>query len=436
MAKWRICFCTSDLCFFEFFSRLAKRFRKFLRVATVKPFPALLPDASRASEICELPYDVMSTAEAKQMAEGRPCSFLHVSRPEIDLPEGTATNDPSVYAKARENFDRLIAEGALRRDGQAHFYLYRQIMGEHSQLGLVAVASCAEYDANTIRKHEFTRPDKEDDRVAHLEVLDAQTGPVFLTYSADAELDALFDRVAAGEPDVDFTAPDGVRHTSWTIAAGEDTAFVESRFDGIPNLYIADGHHRSAAASRVNQSRSGAGTSDLFLTVIFPHDQMQILAYNRAVKDLNGLSIDEFRTALGQTFEIEPSGQAKPTGKHEIGLYLDGAWSTLRPKPGAIDSDDAIKQLDVSILQDHALAPVLGIDDPRRSKRVAFVGGIRGTGELEKLVDGGEFACAFSMYPTSIEDLMTIADGGGIMPPKSTWFEPKLRDGMFSHQIV
>ena len=324
----------------------------------------------------------------------------------------------------------------MRRDGQAHFYLYRQIMGDHTQLGLVAVASCAEYDANTIRKHEFTRPDKEDDRVAHLEVLDAQTGPVFLTYPADAELDALFERVASGEPDVDFTAPDGVRHTSWTIAAGEDTAFVESRFDGIPNLYIADWHHRSAAASRVNQSRSGAGTSDLFLTVIFPHDQMQILAYNRVVKDLNGLSIDEFRTALGQAFEIEPSGQSKPTGKHEIGLYLEGAWSTLRPKPDTIDPDDAIKQLDVSILQDHALAPVLGIDDPRRSKRVAFVGGIRGTGELEKLVDGGEFACAFSMYPTSIEDLMTIADGGGIMPPKSTWFEPKLRDGMFSHQIV
>ena len=207
---------------------MAKRSRTFSPVAIVKPFPALLPDANRASEICELPYDVMSTAEAKEMAEGRPSSFLHVSRPEIDLPEGTATNDPSVYAKARENFDRLIAEGALRKDGQAHYYLYRQIMGEHSQLGLVAVASCAEYDANTIRKHEFTRPDKEDDRVAHLEVLDAQTGPVFLTYPADEELDALFERVAVGEPDVDFTAPDGVRHTSWTIAGGEDTAFIET----------------------------------------------------------------------------------------------------------------------------------------------------------------------------------------------------------------
>jgi len=419
-----------------FFSRLAKRCRSFTGVATVKPFPALLPDASRASEICELPYDVMSTAEAKQMAEGRLSSFLHISRPEIDLPEGTATNDPSVYAKARENFDRLIAEGALRKDDQAHYYLYRQIMGKHSQLGLVAVASCDEYDTNTIRKHEFTRPDKEDDRVAHLEVLDAQTGPVFLTYPADSELDALFKRVAADDPEVDFTAPDGVRHTSWTIAAGEDTTFVETRFEGIPYLYIADGHHRSAAASRVNQSRSGAGTSGLFLTVIFPHDQMQILAYNRAVRDLNGLTVDEFKAALGQAFEIEASGQAEPTGKHEIGLYLDGQWSTLLPKPIAVDTDDSIKQLDVSILQDHALAPILGIDDPRRSKRVVFVGGIRGTGELEKLVNSGEFACAFSMYPTSIEDLMSIADGGGIMPPKSTWFEPKLRDGMFSHQIV
>ena len=404
-------------------------------MATVKPFQALLPDFGRASEICELPYDVMSAAEARQMAEGRPQSFLRVSRPEINLPEGTAPTDPSVYAKARENFDRLITGGTLRKDDQAHYYLYRQIMGEHRQLGLVALANCTEYDANTIRRHEFTRPEKEDDRVAHLEALDAQTGPVFLTYPADAGLDELLGRIASGEPDINFTSPDGVQHTSWTLVSEEDTQFIKSRFDLIPNLYIADGHHRSAAASRVAKRRSSSGSSDLFLTVLFPHDQVQILAYNRAVRDLNGRSPEVFLGALGQAFDIEDSGLAKPKGKHEICLYLEGRWRTLRPKASSIDPDNPINQLDVSILQDHALRPLLGIDDPRRSERIAFVGGIRGTGELVKLVDDGEFACAFSMHPTSIEDLMSIADGGGIMPPKSTWFEPKLRDGMFCHQI-
>ena len=405
-------------------------------MATIKPFHALMPDASRASEICELPYDVMSTVEARQMAEGRPLSFLHVSRPEIDLQEGINTNDPSVYAKARQNLDHLLTEGALRKDKQENYYLYRQVMGSHSQLGLVAVASCAEYDDNTIRKHEFTRPDKEDDRVAHLEALDAQTGPVFLTYSADVELDALFNRIISSKPDVDFIASDGVQHTSWTINSSENAVFIENKFRDIPNLYIADGHHRSAAASRVNQSRSGSGNSGLFLTVIFPHNQMRILAYNRVVRDLNGLSSKDLYKVLGQAFEIEVSGTSVPLSKHEIGFYIDGQWSTLRPKQSVIDHDDPIGQLDVSILQDYALAPVFGIEDPRLSKRIAFVGGIRGAVELEKQVDSGEFACAFSLFPTSIEDLMTIADGGGIMPPKSTWFEPKLRDGMFSHQIV
>ena len=405
-------------------------------MATVKPFPALMPDATRASEICELPYDVMSTVEARQMADGRPLSFLHVSRPEIDLPQDIDITDSSVYAKARQNLDHLISERALRRDLQANYYLYRQIMGSHSQLGLVAVASCAEYDDNTIRKHEFTRPDKENDRVAHLEALDAQTGPVFLTYLADKELNDLFDRIIECKPNVDFKASDGVQHTSWTVASNEDAAFIEKKFSGIPNLYIADGHHRSAAASRVNKSRAGSGNSGLFLTVIFPHDQMQILAYNRVLKDLNGLNIEEVYKMLGQIFEIELKGRSEPLSKHEIGFYINGHWNTLRPKSSVIDSSDPIKQLDVSILQDHILAPIFGIEDPRISKRIAFVGGIRGTRELEKQVESGEFACAFSLFPTSIEDLMNIADGGGIMPPKSTWFEPKLRDGMFSHQIV
>ena len=395
-----------------------------------------MPDPNRASEICELPYDVMSTVEARQMADGRPLSFLHVSRPEIDLPQDIEITDSSVYAKARQNLDHLISEKALRRDVQANYYLYRQIMGSHSQLGLVAVASCAEYDDNTIRKHEFTRPDKENDRVSHLEALDAQTGPVFLTYSADKELDNLFNRVTEGNPNVDFTATDGVQHTSWTVTSSEDTSFIDKKFSGIKNLYIADGHHRSAAASRVNQSRSGAGNSGLFLTVIFPHDQMQILPYNRVVRDLNGLSLEEIHNSLGKVFEIELNGRSEPLNKHEIGLYINGQWKTLRPKSSIIDSSDPIKQLDVSILQDHILAPIFGIEDPRVSKRIAFVGGIRGVRELEKQVDSKEFECAFSLFPTSIKDLMSIADGGGIMPPKSTWFEPKLRDGMFSHQIL
>ena len=395
-----------------------------------------MPDASRAPEICELPYDVMSTAEARQMAEGRPLSFLHVSRPEIDLPQNIDTTDASVYSKARQNLDHLIAEKALQRDVQANYYLYRQIMGSHSQLGLVALASCAEYDDNTIRKHEFTRPDKENDRVSHLEALDAQTGPVFLTYLADKELNNLFSRIIEREPDVDFTASDGVQHTSWAIASKEDAAFIEKKFSGISNLYIADGHHRSAAASRVNKSRSGSGSSGLFLTVIFPHNQMQILAYNRVVRDLNGLNIDQILKLIGQKFEIELNGRSKPLGKHEIGFYINGQWKTLRPKSSVIDSGDPIKQLDVSILQDYILDPIFGIEDPRISKRIAFVGGIRGVKELEKQVESGEFACAFSLFPTSIEDLMNIADAGGIMPPKSTWFEPKLRDGMFSHQII
>ena len=395
-----------------------------------------MPDPNRASEICELPYDVMSTVEARQMADGRPLSFLHVSRPEIDLPQDIEITDSSVYAKARQNLDHLISEKALRRDVQANYYLYRQIMGSHSQLGLVAVASCAEYDDNTIRKHEFTRPDKENDRVSHLEALDAQTGPVFLTYSADKELDNLFNRLTEGNPNVDFTATDGVQHTSWTVTSSEDTSFIDKKFSGIQNLYIADGHHRSAAASRVNQSRSGAGNSGLFLTVIFPHDQMQILPYNRVVRDLNGLSLEEIHISLGKVFEIELNGRSEPLNKHEIGLYINGQWKTLRPKSSIIDSSDPIKQLDVSILQDHILAPIFGIEDPRVSKRIAFVGGIRGVRELEKQVDSKEFECAFSLFPTSIKDLMSIADGGGIMPPKSTWFEPKLRDGMFSHQIL
>jgi uncharacterized protein (DUF1015 family) len=404
-------------------------------MATLKPFAAYTPQPELAAQICELPYDVMSSDEARDMAAGNPLSFLHVSKPEIDLPPGTDVYSPAVYATGAANLQRLIARGALRQRAQAAYYLYRQVMGRHTQVGLVAAASCEEYLANTIRKHEFTRPDKEDDRVRHIEALDAQTGPVFLTYKASAAVDAFVAARIAALPEVDFTARDGVRHSSWTVDDAAGMAFIEQQFAAIPFLYIADGHHRSAAAGRVYQSRHGAGGSAFFLTVTFPHDQVQILPYNRVLKDLNGRSPDALLQQLAPVFAVTPGGAPVPARKHELALYLAGRWCGLRVQPGLSAPADPIEGLDASILQRHVLAPLFGIDDPRTSKRLNFVGGIRGTAELEKLVDSGEYACAFSMYPTSIEDLMRIADAGGVMPPKSTWFEPKLRDGMYCYML-
>lgn len=405
-------------------------------MATLKPFAALRPKPELASRICELPYDVMSSEEARTTAAGNPLSFLHVSKPEIDLPPGTDLYSPAVYAKGKENFERLIHEGVLRRDARPCFYLYRQVMGGHSQTGLVAAASCQDYLGNIIKKHEFTRPDKEDDRVRHIETLDSQTGPVFLTYRATTDLDAFVAARTSAAPDVDFTAHDGVRHTSWTIGDAEGIRLVESAFAAIPCLYIADGHHRSAAAARVFQSRKGAGTSANFLSVIFPHNQMRILPYNRVLKDRNGLSAAELLQKLEGVFEIKPAASGAPSRKHDVALFLDGQWRGLSFREHFTRTQDPIEKLDVTLLQKFVLDPIFGIADPRTSKRINFVGGIRGTAELEKLVNSGEYACAFSMFPTSIEDLMTIADAGGIMPPKSTWFEPKLRDAMFCHMIA
>jgi uncharacterized protein (DUF1015 family) len=404
-------------------------------MATLKPFAALRPKPELAAQICELPYDVMSSDEAREMAAGNPLSFLHVSKPEIDLPLSTDVYAPEVYAKGKENFTKLIAAGALKQDSAPAFYLYRQVMGKHSQVGLVAAASCEEYLNGVIKKHEFTRLDKEDDRVRHIETLNSQTGPVFLTYRAVAAFDEFVAKKISETPAVDFTGKDGVRHTSWNISDPLDIVFIETQFAAIPFLYIADGHHRSAAAARVFQSRKGGGHSGQFLTVIFPHNQMQILPYNRVLKDLNGHTPAELLKKLEEFFNIIRMGLPTPTRKHELGLFMNRRWHTLTFKPKLIAGKDAIEQLDVSLLQDLVLAPLFGIDDPRTSKKINFVGGIRGTVELEKLVNSGEYACAFSMFPTSIEDLMSIADAGGIMPPKSTWFEPKLRDAMFCHMI-
>jgi uncharacterized protein (DUF1015 family) len=404
-------------------------------MATLKPFAALRPKPELAPQICELPYDVMSSDEAREIAKNNPLSFLHVSKPEINLPTGTDIYTPEVYAKGKENFQKLISQDALKQDDKPNFYLYRQIMGKHSQVGLVAAASCEEYLADIIKKHELTRPDKEDDRVRHIEALNSQTGPVFLTYKSVHALDEFVAKKISVKPEIDFTAKDGVRHSSWKISSADEIKFIESQFAQIPFLYIADGHHRSAAAGRVFQSRKGAGRSGQFLAVIFPHNQMQILPYNRVLKDLNGLTPAELLKKMEEVFNIIRLGVATPTRKHELGLFMNRHWHTLTFKPKLVAGKNAIEQLDVTLLQKNVLAPIFGIDDPRTSKKINFVGGIRGTAELEKLVDGGEYACAFSMFPTSIEDLMSIADAGGIMPPKSTWFEPKLRDAMFCHMI-
>ncbi|MDB6037033.1 MAG: hypothetical protein JWM99_874 [Verrucomicrobiales bacterium] len=404
-------------------------------MATIKPFRALRPEPTLASQICELPYDVMSSAEAREVASGRPMSFLHVSKPEIDLPEGTNLYDSAVYAKGAENFTRLIKSKALRQDAKPCFYLYRQVMGKHAQLGLVVAASCEEYLSGIIKKHELTRPEKEDDRVRHIEALNSQTGPVFLTYRAVEKLDALFTKIITNKPAIDFTAADGVQHSSWVIDSTAVIQDIEQEFQRIPFLYIADGHHRSAAAARVFESRKGSGESGSFLTVVFPQNQMQILPYNRVLKDLNGHTPETLLEKLDGIFIIKPGGSSNPERKHELGFYMEGKWYTLHFRPRFVATTDPIEKLDVTLLQNYVLDPIFGITDPRTSKRVNFVGGIRGTGELEQLVNRKEYGCAFSMYPTSIDDLMTIADAGGIMPPKSTWFEPKLRDAMFCHMI-
>ncbi len=411
-------------------------------MATIKPFAALRPRAELAARICELPYDVMSSEEARQIAADNPLSFLHVSKPEIDLPPSTDLYAPEVYAKGKENFERLMADGALRQDPEPWFYLYRQVMGEHSQIGLVAAASCEDYLKGIIKKHELTRPDKEDDRARHIETLGSQTGPVFLVYRAGKAIDGFVAKKVAEAPSIDFTASDGVRHTAWVISEGSDIRFLKSQFARVRSLYIADGHHRCAAAARIWQARKpergpmpGEEESAFFLSVIFSHNQVQILPYNRVLKDLNGFLPEQLLEKLEAVFVVKPDGVATPARKHELGFYVANRWHRLTFRPRLAAVADPVEELDTSLLQKHVLDPIFGIDNPRTSTRINFVGGIRGTAELERLVNSGEYACAFSMFPTSIEDLMAVADAGGLMPPKSTWFEPKLRDALFCHMV-
>jgi uncharacterized protein (DUF1015 family) len=406
-------------------------------MAHIEPFRAYRPRPDVAEKVASPPYDVLSSDEARTMVEGNPLSFLHVVKPEIDLPVGTDPYAATVYAKGAENLKRLISEGVLHQEERPALYLYRQVMGEHVQTGLVAGASVDEYEADKIKKHEHTRPKKEDDRTRHIDALDANTGPVFLTYRAKPEIDKLVERLTGAEPNYDFVAPDGIRHVLWVVGEGADRDAIIAEFAKVPELYVADGHHRSAAATRIraqrkaaNSGHSGKEAYNYFLTVIFPDDQMLILDYNRVVRDLNGLNEADFLAKIGAAFEVSPTDTPSPKEARSFGMYLGGKWYRLRAREGSYPADDPVARLDVAILQNNLLAPILGIGDPRSDERIDFVGGIRGTAELEKRVDSGKDTVAFAMFPTSITDLFAVADAGEVMPPKSTWFEPKLRSGL------
>lgn len=402
----------------------------------IKPFRGLRPAAGRGAEVIAPPYDVLNSSEARERARGKPWSFLHISKPEIDLPEDTDPYAPAVYAKAAENLQRTIDAGLLVRDAQPCYYAYRLIMGNHMQTGLVAGASVADYDTNRIRKHEFTRPVKEDDRVRQIDAVNAQTGPVLLAYPDAPTVDAILVQASQGEPAMDAVADDGVRHTLWVIDDPATLVQLTAAFNAMHALYIADGHHRSAAASRIAKMRNNQGGSDYFLSVIFPAHQMQILDYNRVVRDLNGLDTAAFLTAVQQHFSVEAAtAPVKPEQAGTFGMYLPGQWYKLTLNPTLLPDPDPVARLDVSRLARYLIEPVLGITDPRRDERIDFVGGIRGLAELEKRVNSGEMAVAFALHPTSMADLMAVADNNDVMPPKSTWFEPKLADGVVSYLL-
>ena len=463
-------------------------------MAIFKPFQAVRPKPEFAAQVAALPYDVMSSAEARVMAADKPLSFLHVDRGEIDLDPSMDIYDPAVYAKAAENLQKLIANGYLIKEETPVYYIYRQIMDDRAQAGIVGCASIDDYKENRIKKHELTRADKEADRIRHVDTLDANTGPIFLTFRDESGLSAFTAKwMAAHESIYDFTAEDGIRHTVWVINDEKMVGELSKPFETVPSFYIADGHHRCASAFRVGEKRraehpdyTGEEEFNYFLAVLFPADELKILDYNRVVKDLNGLSKEEFLDKCRACFEVSelvmtpepananananaygvsaekvcgcpkrtstvsrdleiacPNGThmasqdpetARPQEKHSFGMYLDGKWYALKAKAGTFDESDPVGQLDVTILQKNLLTPVLGIGDPRTDERISFVGGIRGLGELVRLVDGGA-AVAFAMYPTTLDDLMNIADAGAIMPPKSTWFEPKLRSGLFIHEL-
>jgi uncharacterized protein (DUF1015 family) len=404
----------------------------------VRPFAALRPYAEHAATVVAPPYDVVSTAEAREMVAGRPNSFLHISRPEIDLPPDTDPYSEDVYARGAENLKRLTALGILTRDPAPSYYVYRMRMGNHEQTGVALTASVAAYDANRVRKHERTQPDKEADRVRNILSLNAQTGPVLSVYRANETIKALLEKIKEQTPTLDVIGQHNVAHTLWRIDRPDFVETLSATFNAMDAIYIADGHHRSAAASRVAAARSAAQprSADFFLTVVFPHDEMNILDYNRIVKDLNGLSPQQLLQRLREKFDIEAGDNpVKPGKPGSFGMYADGQWRHLTLHAELIPERDPVGRLDVSLLQDQLLAPILGVGDPRLDPRLEFVGGIRGLDVLQQRVDDGDAAVAFALYPTSMEELMAVADTAQLMPPKSTWFEPKLADGLLIHVL-
>ncbi len=403
----------------------------------VRPFAALRPTAATAAAVVAPPYDVVSTEEARTLAAGRPASFLHISRPEIDLPEGSSPYSDAAYAQGARSLERLIAERVLVRDSKPTYYIYRMVMGGLAQTGVAFAASVHAYEQNRIRRHELTRPDKENDRVRNIATLNAQTGPVLLAYRASDALRELLGVATNAAPLFSVTGPNDVVHTVWDTTPATD-ATLEAELDALEALYIADGHHRSAAAARVAAERRGtSGAShEFFLAVAFPHDELRILDYNRVVRDLNGLSPAALLTQIRESFDVAelPAGRSPPQPE-TFSMYLGHRWYELGLHRALVPRTDPVASLDVSLLQAHLLGPILNIGDPRTDARIDFVGGIRGLGELEQRVQSGRAAVAFALHPTSMEQLMAVADLGLLMPPKSTWFEPKLADGLLSHVL-
>ncbi|MDM4014821.1 DUF1015 domain-containing protein [Roseiconus lacunae] len=405
----------------------------------VKPFRAVRPPVDKAAAVASVPYDVVNRAEAAQLAEGNPDSFLHVVRPDIDLPPETDPYADEIYDTAAKNFRAFMDAGTLQQDADESIFLYRQIMDGNSQIGVVACAHIDDYENNRILKHEFTRPAKEDDRTRHVTTLAAHAGPVFLTYRDHEQLNQSVEDAIKQAPLYDFTAEDGVQHTVWKI---EDAESYCKALGEVPAFYVADGHHRAASAWRAGKARRKANADhtgeeeyNWFLTVLFPASQLNVLAYNRVIKDLNGQTPDQIRERLAEVGTLEPTGDPVPDQAGSFCIYLDGSWSKLTVPAGSIDHNDAINSLDVALLEKRVIRPIFGIEDVRTDPRIDFVGGIRGTGELEKKVQSGEWAFAVSMFPTSIAQLMAVSDAGEVMPPKSTWFEPKLRSGLLVHLL-
>ena len=412
-------------------------------MALVLPFKGVRPQPQLASQVAALPYDVMTREEAQKAVAGNPLSFMHVEKSEIDVPDQTQSNDTLIYQTAKRNFAQMREKGTLLQDKSPCFYIYRQQMGGRKQTGIVGVMSVSEYDAGKIKKHELTRNDKEEDRINHVSTVNAQTGPIFISYRERQNLSRIVDKITAGTPEYDFTADDGIIHTAWVVADDKQIEEIKNEFQKVDALYIADGHHRAAAAAAVarkrrSQDKTTGATHEYesVLAVLFPDTQLKVMDYNRAVKDLNGLTPDQYLEKISSSFAVSSDFAARsPQKLHDFGMYLGGKWYKITIINGMYNESDPVASLDAAILQEHLLDPVLGIKDPRVDDRIKFIGGIRGMDELEKSVNKDGFAVAFSLYSTTMEQIIKVADAGAIMPPKSTWFEPKLRSGMFVHEI-